>query len=57
MSENAQWTKDVKQRGLGAEGSQAGRPPTDVRNAHYFHKVVDCQWAVRPIRRFPNTSG
>ena len=30
MSENAQWTKDVKQRGLGAEGSQAGRPPTDV---------------------------
>src|SRR6188474_1404064 len=28
-----------------AAKAESGRPPTDISNPDYFHKVVDCQWA------------
>ncbi|QIG46559.1 FAD-dependent oxidoreductase [Nordella sp. HKS 07] len=28
-----------------AAKAKSGRPPTDISNPDYFHKVVDCQWA------------
>ena len=45
MSESAQSAMEIEQRGQEAKALQAGLPPTDIQNADYFHKVVDCQWA------------
>jgi NADPH-dependent glutamate synthase beta subunit-like oxidoreductase/ferredoxin len=45
MSESAQSSMEIEQRGQEAMASQAGLPPTVIGNADYFHKVVDCQWA------------
>src|SRR5918995_13097 len=45
MPESTPTTMNVEKLGRKEEGSLAGLPPTDIRNADYFHKVVDCQWA------------
>lgn len=45
MSEGTQPVMEVEQRDQQEKGSQVGLPPTDIRNADFFHKVVDCQWA------------
>ena len=45
MSEGTQPVMEVERCDQQEKGSQMGLPPTDIRNADFFHKVVDCQWA------------